>query len=189
MYQMVRRYGIEKFLFVALDERAAAAACQLNGEKKRVIMHAIHQDILSLIFTSYHTPILQRYTHQEKKSSIYIYAKQTAPVVLLDEVSYPALRKHAQDKSQETKAQVEEAKFGTSAKLAGMYVDAFFLEMDCWMLKNPLPLFTAVRVKADYEAPRPKTSSYLIVENNQNDGKTNVYVKPDIVISVHQVLC
>lgn len=31
MYQMVQRYGIEKFMFVTLDERSAATACQLNG--------------------------------------------------------------------------------------------------------------------------------------------------------------
>jgi len=38
---------------------------------------------------------------------------------------------------------VEEAKFGTSARLASLGVDAFFLEMDCWLLRDPRPLFFA----------------------------------------------
>jgi hypothetical protein len=64
-------------------------------------------------------------------------------VALLDEATLPQLASLATSKAAETKAQVEEAKFGTAARLAGLGVDAFFLEMDCWLLRDPRPLFFA----------------------------------------------
>ena len=56
---------------------------------------------------------------------------------MLDEATYPPLKRHARTREEETKAQVEEAKFGTAAFLASMGVDAFFLEMDVWLLRDP----------------------------------------------------
>lgn len=81
-------------------------------------------------------------------------------VALLDEATVPALAARATvtSKAAETKAQVEEAKFGTAARLAGLGVDAFFLEMDCWLLRDPRPLFFARCASAKRAPPKDRAT-------------------------------
>jgi hypothetical protein len=70
-------------------------------------------------------------------------------------------------------------------------VDAFFLEMDVWLLRNPLPLFHAATEAHSIASSSSAGSSQG--EETQGGGAQGggaqggtVSQRPDVVISVHQ---
>ncbi len=216
--------SVERFLFVTLDRRAArASACHLGAPT--VLLDEATLPRLKVYSSGAPPPAhLQPATDaigadggaidgdgggEEDATGTGTGSDASADASANAAVVVPLTGKER--KALETKAQVEEAKFGTAAALSRLGVDGFFLEMDVWLLRDPRPLFRAAayeprnyhrqrnQLEAEEAADKEQEKQLLRKlhdKNKQEEYKKRVLkekalrTRPqqgvDVVISVHQ---